>query len=280
MNSIYTIVYVTLNTALKERVSMGLLLCKGNDVVFKYSPDKLLAIKGLINSESYNFCKIYLKSLENDINTNNETSDLFEGKTLKPQWITEGYTGYLANYSNNLIQFSEPRAIEINFDDNNFKRLFEKYIYAYQQETHLLKQETIYDKVKTQLYPKISNRVNLKKSLNASHFHNLFAPIEVGFIGINGIPVVGQTIDFVKNHYHLENDVARYVSLTKAIDLEKNKKGKYFVVGNEPKKTDLKNHLLWSQIRDSNFLEFVEIDDVGVVESYIENNDVKPYFTE
>lgn len=42
-------------------------------------------------------------------------------------------------------------------------------------------------------------------------------------------------------------------------------------------KTILKT--LWSQIRESNFLEFVAINEIGIVETYIESNDVKPYFT-
>src|SRR5690606_41635386 len=61
-------------------------------------------------------------------------------------------------------------------------------------------------------------------TLFRSHFENLFAPIEVNFIGINGMPVAGQTIDFDKKHHFLENDIARFVSLTKAIELEGDRK--------------------------------------------------------
>lgn len=65
--------------------------------------------------------------------------------------------------------------------------------------------------------------------MNGSHLVNLFGPIEVTLIGINGFPVSGQTIDFEKKHYNLENDVARFVSLTRAIDLEGKNKGQYNV---------------------------------------------------
>ena len=140
-------------------------------------------------------------------------------------------------------------------------------------------------KIKTKLYPKIEDRVNIDISLTSSHFENLFAPIEVNFIGLNGIPVAGQTIDFEKKHYNLENDVTRYVSLTKAIELEDRyledgDKGKYFVIGREPEIKSDKNHSLWEQIRDSDFLEFIDIDEIGIVEEYIKKNDVRPYFSE
>jgi hypothetical protein len=98
--------------------------------------------------------------------------------------------------------------------------------------------------------------------------------------GINGMPVAGQTIDFDKKHHFLENDIARFVSLTKAIELEGKEKGKYFVLGHEPDKKDDKNHLLWEQIKDSKFLEFVDVNDVDRVEEYIEKHEVKPYFAE
>src|SRR5690554_2349145 len=280
MKTIYSILYVTLNTALNEKVSIGVLMSDGKYDMFRYSTDKLLALKGIIETERYSLVRGYLRSLENDINTTADKKNLFEKKPLKKNWVSEGYISYLSRYSNNLIQFSEPKAIDITFSPENFKRLFEKYIYAFDQKIEEVIVDSIFRKVKQQLYPKINNRVNLDKPLDSSHFENLFAPIEVNFIGINGMPVAGQTIDFDKKHHFLENDIARFVSLTKAIELEGKEKGKYFVLGHEPEKKEDKNHLLWEQIRNSEFLEFVDVDEVGIVEEYIEKNDVKPYFSE
>ena len=136
----------------------------------------------------------------------------------------------------------------------------------------------MYSKVKENLFPKIENRVNLELTLTSNDFENLFAPIEIDFIGINEIPLAGQTIDFEKKHYYLENDITRFVSLTKAIELEGNSKGKYFILGREPQKNIDKNHQLWEHIRDSDFLEFVDIDEIGIVQEYIEEHNVKPFF--
>lgn len=281
MKTIYSILYVTLNTALNEKVSIGLLMFDGEYDMFSYSTDKLFALKGIIEPERYSLIKGYLKSLENDINLKDNTEILFESKTLKNRWVSEGYISYLSRYSNNLIQFSEPKAIDIIYTPENFKRLFEKYIYVFDQKIEaIITEQDVVKKVRQQLYPKITNRVNLDKSLDSTHFENLFAPIEVNFIGINGMPVAGQTIDFDKKHHFLENDIARFVSLTKAIELEGKEKGKYFVLGQEPEKKDDKNHLLWEQIRNTEFLEFVDVDEVSRIEEYIEKNEVKPYFKE
>lgn len=277
MKTIYSILYINLNTTLNERVSIGVLLSNGENNKFKHSSEKLLAVKGLMEPERYNLIKSYLKSLENTINV---IEDAPIGITsLKREWVTESYIGYLSKYSNNLIQFSEPKYIDIEFSFENFKRVFEKYVYAYEINLEIIQHESIYTKVKNILYPKIDTHVNLDMTLNSSHFENLFAPIEVNFIGVNGIPVAGQTIDFTKKHYFLENDITRFVSLTKAIEIEDKKyKGQYYVLGCEPETKNMKNHLLWEQIRDSEFLEFVDINEVGVVEEYIEKNNVRPYF--
>lgn len=280
MKTIYSILYVTLNTALNEKVSIGLLMSDGKYDRFRFSADKLLALKGIIEPERYNLVKGYLKSLESDINVAGDEKVVFENKALKNNWVNEGYISYLSRYSNNLIQFSEPKTIDILFSPENYKRIYEKYIYAFDQKIEEVFVESIFTKVKQELYPKITNRVNLDFSLDSSHFENLFAPIEVNFIGINDMPVAGQTIDFDKKHHFLENDIARFVSLTKAIELEGKEKGKYFVLGHEPDKKDDKNHLLWEQIKDSKFLEFVDVDEVSRVEEYIEKHEVKPYFEE
>lgn len=278
MKTIYSILYITLNTTLNERVGIGVLLSDSENNIFKYSLEKLLAVKGLIESERYNLIKSYLKSLEDNINNVNDIN-LFGNKPVKSEWLTENYISYLSRYSNNLIQFSEPKYIDIEFSLDNFKKIFEKYIYAYESSLEIIQNESIYTKVKNTLYPKIDNRVNVDMVLDSSHFENLFAPIEVSFIGVNGIPVAGQTIDFSKKHYNLENDVTRFVSLTKAIEIEdKGKKGQYYVLGREPEIKNDKNHLLWKQIRDSIFLQFVDIDEVGIIENYIKKNDVRPYF--
>jgi hypothetical protein len=280
MKTIYSILYVNLNTTLNERVSIGVVVSNGVKNYFKYSIDKLSAFKGLLSSERYGLIKNYLKSIEKQIGDSsvNVSNQLFEKKEFKNNWVNESYLTYLSKYSNNIVQFSLPKSIDVELNSNNFKRIFEKYIFRYSEEINVTPIFNVHSVVKTQLFPKIEKRVNLEKTLTSNDFDNLFAPIDIDFIGVNGIPVAGQTIDFEKKHYYLENDVTRFVSLTKAIELEGDCSGKYFVLGREPQKKINKNHFLWEQIRDTAFLEFVDVDEVGIIEEYIQTNNVKPFF--
>lgn len=281
MKTLFSILYVVIGATLNERVSIGLIMFNGEQHFFKYSAPKLQAIKGLIANESITILKTYFKILEKEINNNSDTVDeLFDvDVSLKANWINSSYMSYLSKYSNNLIQFSEAKTIDIPLNTSNFKRVFEKYVFQYDEVVEVDDSISVYEKIKVKLYPNIVGKVNVDRTITPADFKNLIAPVEINFIGLNGAPVVGKAIDFEKQHYNLENDVTRFVALTKALELDKHKNGKYFVLGREPHKNhNERNHLMWEQIRDSDFLEFVDIEEVGIVEDYINKNNVVPYF--
>lgn len=276
MKTTYSILYVTLNATLNERISIGLLMTNGIEHYFKFSSEKLFAIKSMIDDERYNMVKAYLKSLEKEIGVGKNV--LQEPNQSKTNWITEGYLSYLSQYSNNIIQFSSPKTIDIALDLSNFKKVFEKYIAKIVEDKNARDELDVHAIVKSTLFPQIASNVNLEKTITSNDFKHLFVPIAIDFIGKNGIPVAGQTIDFEKKSYYLENDVTRFVSLTKAIELQGNPKGKYYILGREPQSNKYKEHQLWTQIIASKFLEFVDIEEVGIVEEYITNNNVEPFF--
>lgn len=282
MKTLFSILYVPISATLDEKVSIGLVMSDGEQQFFKYSHSKLNAIKGLLDNESYIILKSYLKSLEKEINTVTESGkELFSaGITSKAKWVSNSYISYLSKYSNNLLQFSEPKFIDVPLTEITFRKVFEKYIFQYDEVVTSKLFTNVFEKVKINLYPNIEGKVNIDRTLTSLDFENLFAPVEVNFIGVNGVPVAGQTFDFEKKHYFLENDVTRFISLTKALELEGKKDGKYFILGREPIKSNDKNHLMWQQIRDSDFLEFVDIDEIGIVEEYIDKNHVIPFFKE
>jgi len=283
MRTIFSILYIPISATLDEKVSIGLVMSNGEEHFFKYSHQKLQAIKGLLNNESYLILKTYLKSLEKEINiTEENNNNLFSiDIASKAKWVNHSYISYLSKYSNNLLQFSEPKFIDVSLSNAIYRRVFEKYIFEYDDEIFVDNLPNVYQNIRTKLYPKISGKVNIDRTLTSNDFSNLFAPVEVNFIGVNGVPVAGQVFDFDKRHYNLENDITRFISLTKAIELSGQKDGKYFVLGREPQtnSTD-KNHMMWSQIRDAKFLDFVDIDEIGIVEEYIDNNHVTPFFEE
>lgn len=281
MQTYYTVLYIPVNTSLEERLSIGLIMSDGENHYFKYSQSKLQIIKALVSTKIHSMLKSYFKNLDNEtnyrLNLNNEIfNNAFNNE--KGKWINISYLTYLSKYSNNLIQYSEPKPIGIELNKENFNKLFEKFIYINEEVMPVVNNVTVYDKVKLNLYPKIESRVNIDTTLTVNEIPNLFVPLEVNFIGMNDVPVAGQTFDFEKRHYNLENDITRFISLAKALELEGKKDGKYYILGKEPLVNhNDKNYMIWKQIYDTKFLDFVDIDDVDEIEDYIFQHNVKPF---
>ena len=118
MKTIYSILYVPLNTALDEKISIGMIMTNGKEHYFRYSVDKLHAIKGIINSDKIHIVKSYLKSLEKEVNFVDDNTLFYEELNNNSKWINEKYLSYLSKYSNNVIQFSSPKFIDLDFDEN------------------------------------------------------------------------------------------------------------------------------------------------------------------
>lgn len=281
MQTYYTVLYIPVNTSLEERLSIGLIMSDGENHYFKYSQSKLQIIKALVSTKMHSMLKSYFKNLDNETNYRlNLNNEIFNNafKNEKGKWINMSYLTYLSKYSNNLIQYSEPKPIGIELNKENFNKLFEKFIYINEEVMPVVNNATVYDKLKLNLYPKIESRVNIDTTLTVNEIPNLFVPLEVNFIGMNDVPVAGQTFDFEKRHYNLENDITRFISLAKALELEGKKDGKYYILGKEPQVNhNDKNYMIWKQIYETKFLDFVDIDDVDEIEDYILQHNVKPF---
>jgi hypothetical protein len=104
-------------------------------------------------------------------------------------------------------------------------------------------------------------------------------PVDVNFIGKNGVVVAGQTIDFDKRQYNLEHDLTSFISFTKAVDYSNVKKGKYFLVGQEPnKKENPNNHRTWKHVMESHLVEYVDLNETDKIQDYIVSKGVIPFF--
>ncbi len=250
----------------------------GTEIYFKYSASKLNAIKNILSHDKLQMVKSFLRNLDKDVNRADPAVLFAKEMADHSRWANAAYLSYLSRYSNNVVQFSAPKEIDLPADESNFRWLFEKYVFKFDEAVEEDREFDITSRVKKCLYPAIAKNVNIDITLDSNDLQNLFASIEVNFLGANGVPVAGQTFDFEKKHHFLENDVSRYVSLVKALELEGKRNGKYFVLGREPQQSNQKGHGLWTHIRDSHFLEFIDIDEYGIVEEYIKTNDVRPYF--
>lgn len=275
MKTFYSILYINLNAILNEKIAIGLFMSNGKSYSFKYSLEKLNAIKGMMDKEAYSFAKKYFHSLENEIS--NIDTNLEINFTYSLEKFSERYMSYLSRYANNLIQFSEPKKIDIEPNELNFNKLFEKFIFKSSVVEKVDNRTYLLNIVNKKLYTQIENHVNIDQEITNQEIENIIVPITLNFIGINGLPVTGQSINFEKQHHYLENDISRYISLTKAIEMD-GKKGKYFVLGQEPSVSNINNHHLWKDLRNAKIFDYVDVSETERITDYIIKNEVKPYF--
>lgn len=279
MKTFFSILYLTLNANLNEKVSVGLVMSNGEETLFKVSNPKLNILKGLMPISKFNMLKSYFKNLSSNIVPTANDHELGIKENSSRDWIQASYFSYLSRYSNNLVSFSDPKTIALPLNEESFKNLFNSYIFSYEDEIVFQKQEDILSKVKTRLYTKIEDRVNLNVSISPSDFTELVTPVDINFIGKNGVIVAGQTIDFDKRQYFLENDLTRFISFTKAVDYSNDDKGKYFLVGQEPNKKEFpQNHKTWKHVKESHLVEYVDLSEIEKIQRYIIDKNVTPYF--
>lgn len=282
MNTFYSILYAPIRPSLDEKVSIALFLSERDKVVFHYSNTKLKIIKQLIPDAAFNLLKSYLKIMESKFSKLEGNGDILQldlSDDKSDKIIKESYFNYLSRYSNNLISFSKPKTINLEVNQEVFNKLFEKYIFQLEELVDDKNILTVFQKVKKSLFPKIEHTVNIDRHLTANEIPNLFVPTDVDFIGANENPVTGHTFDFLKSHYYLENDVARFVGLAKAFELNGEKNGKYYVIGKEPsKRTHSTQHKTWKIIHESKFLDFVPLTELDKIDEYIKSHEVQPYF--
>ncbi|MBS3777177.1 MAG: hypothetical protein KGY70_18420 [Bacteroidales bacterium] len=279
MKAFYSILYATLNPAIREQIGVGLILTGENNVIFDYSRTKLSHINAFLPKSASRLLKDNLKNIQHTIdrtidkNQQNEMDISING--LKERVFTQQYIDYLSRYNKNLLSFSSPVQIDLEPSDENFRTLFDKYIFKESSEKRVVK-ESINTVIQTRLYPKIKGKVNLDADLNIQDLDTLAMPVHVNFIGKNGQPVVGKAIDFQSRNYDLLANFYDLISLIKAFD-EKNTKGKYFVIGDEPDKKSDVHHNLWKHISELKYMDLIPSSEMDQIAEFIEKENVQPF---
>lgn len=279
MKSTYSIVYSPVSAVSQERINLGLLMI-GNqgESMFRYSHEKLNSVKPLFSPDGFKLLKSTLNALENQFHQES-------GSLLPRTEINSGLINYFSYYTNNLISFTAPKAIEVELNKATFSKLFEKWIFkvsSTEQKQTLIPSIKL---VKENFIPRVQNRVNVDYKLEAEEYDFVVFNMNIDMIGKNDIPVLTQFIDFETNNSSLKGKINEFVSIIKPLEIKEGKVGKFFLVAKEPKKEFQNQHLVWKHLRDSplikkQVMEIVDPSELRVIEDYLEKHDVRPFAEE
>lgn len=282
MTTFYSIVYANIRPATDERVSIALLLRDENRLIFHYAPEKVDALRNLLPAEAYSLIRMLVKNLDEYIANPGPVNKHFNYKVdieyFEKRFLDKNYVSYLATYSNNLLTFSEPKAIELPVTDEAFVRLFQKYVH---QDWDMARRQqhrgSVVERVRKELYPRVKGRVNLDAIITAQFLPGLVVPTKVNIAGQNEVSMIGQVIDFEKKQsYSLEADVNRIVALARAFEANGSKNGKYFIIGKEPGLNFPFQRDIWQNLRQQRTFEFVPDTETERIDQYVEEHNVHP----
>jgi len=275
MKTFYSILYCTIRPNVEERVSIGLFIGNERTCKFQFSNEKLLVIKGLFTESAFNMLKISLKSLQKlSVECETDVLNSYRGaSTLKEQ-----YFSYLSKYSNNLLTYSQPKAIDIHLNQNIFEKLFEKFIY--QLPLSFEPPVKTIEKAKKRLINSLAGRVNFDADIDNSKIPGLIVPAKVWFIGKNEVQVTGEAKDFNGQRPHIiQQQINAHLFLIDRIkDTPTGRNGHFFLIGDEPPKDFVENHKLWQAVKESSTLDLVPTNEIEKVENYMLEHGVEPLF--
>ena len=107
----YSIVYAVIRPEINEQLSVGIILMDDVKTVFRYSENKLMALKSLYTEKEYIFFVELIKGMSDD-------------KSI----TTEQGINYLNRYSNNLLAVSKLENVELPLTNESSDWMFTQYI--------------------------------------------------------------------------------------------------------------------------------------------------------
>ena len=274
MNTFYSIVSATINPHTNEKISLGLVLSDGRKSLFSFSGNRLSIVKSIVSKEQYLFIRDYLNSFDRiidriDKNPEKQISlEDLEDKII----INEPYFDYMSIYGQNIITVSKPTVIDINVNDNNYKKLFFKFIHSEEEPESKAKKKIL--QVKDSFLDKVSDHFSIEKELLPKEHKGLKLPVTVDMFGKNEQNVIGQFIDLERNLHHIKSDYLDFRQICENISYNK-----LFLITNEPDKKRLPyQHDFWQLIREENQnkYSFTDISEVETIYEYAKEHGVKP----
>lgn len=272
MQSHFTILSAAIRPEIEERIAIGMLLVEGDTIFFASSKRKLSVVRTLLPSSIYKFLKETLSQIRTTIyEIKSQHNSLYSQIGEVPHQFSYGYLGYTSRYSNNILNFSFPKTIELPSTEVLFNSLFRKYVdeSAFQIDSN---KEENFEFIKFSFYPRMVNHFNIDQEITDRLAPGLPVPIKVNMSGVNEKPVFAQVVDLERPLYYIQNDVG-IISILK----EEFPNSQRFLISEEP---NLKNfpqqHNTWKKLREWKDADYIDVKDIEMIREYAIEHNVVP----
>lgn len=277
----YSILSVLIRPEIQEKISIGLLLFDANEVYFSFSRNKLHVCKELISPASYKILKDIIENIERTIDKDKLThSDLKSFNIYKnsseENIFSPSYISYLNKYSNNVISYTSPKEIYLEINDQNFSTIFRKYVDEIVETLEVVPKIKPVEYIKLQFGDKIKEYYDFNKEITHEQVKHLITPVRVDFAGKNEIDVYAQTVDMEGGYGSVANNINAFMQL-KTTYINNEVPVKDFIIAKEPDKGQFpRQHDMWSQLRASKILNYLDLSESEAIITYAEQHGVVP----
>lgn len=238
----YSIVYISPDSRLGDKVAIGMLLLHGNKLTFKYSEQKLHSLRPVLG-EYFDAIAKSLRATQKYIeNINISKKPIFYEAS---HMVSTDYLSKLSVYSNGLIQYQEPKlailtptfAVE-QFYNSLFpedKIIFEK-----------VKKPNFRTQIDQSFISKVQEQVHIKIEINDKIIPEFYINYSIDAVGRNGFLYLAKYIDFANED---KAPISHLLVTTDQLSRQYNesKKSNVCIFGVEPER-GTETHKKWAFI--------------------------------
>lgn len=276
MNTYYSIISAHIRPEIGEKISLGLFVMSSNNVFLSISKTKLSITKELLPDYMYHGVKNEIKGIQGTYNKFVKNNTFIEDSGVffqneKPKLFTESYINYLSNYKNNLVSFSTPQKMSIEVNNKIFNKLYMQFV-----DDELFAIDTNEDaksieKFRRDFIPQLSTYYNVNIIVDNTILKDAIIPLKFDLVGKNDREVFAKSIDLERRKYNVEHDVNAFYPIK---DLSP--KSKKFIISAEPDKRYVSQYQVWKNLRNTSWLEYVDVSEVEKLREYAEINGIRP----
>ncbi len=274
MKNYFTIISAIIRPEINENISLGLLIVTSERVFLGISKNKLSIVKDLLPTHLYQGIKNEIRGIQELCNKEQQESKIALFSKVELPELQANYISYLNNYKNNIISFSAPQSISSEINHKIFNILFEKFIddkiYATEKEGN-----NSIETFRREFIPTLKHFFNTNITIGSDIFLGAISPLKFDLAGKNEIPVFVKSIDLERRKYNVEHDI-NFLYPLKNLSPESKK----FIVTKEPHQNFGVQHEIWQNLKNSDWLEYIDISEVDKLREYAELHHVVPLFKE
>lgn len=267
----YNLISLVWHPNSSERIHVGLFMNDGDRVLFQFNPNRLDAASKLLQPDEFRLVKSTLQDLKSVFATKKQIDTI----QLASEWGPDKMS-YLNRYSTNLIQIETTTPIDLELNEVNFKKLFEKYLGSTRHDKNTLA-EDMEKRMHKVIRKKLKTRTSLDIKLDSTHLPGLLYPVSVPSIGKNEAPFVCEVLNFEKRIDSISQKIGDILNLQRAFEHNEMTNAKFFAIGNEPSKKDKTSHQIWKDLYHSNWIDIVHENEIEKIITYTEEHDVQPW---